>query len=109
MKQVVAAVAGLTLATVALNASAGKAEQQQLAECKSALAAVYGDDLGTRLSNVRHRASGTHMRIRVTPASQPGETVICSKDRDGGLSLTTRDGVALTPAADAAEKVTLAD
>lgn len=108
MNKVILTVVGVSLALAAAVASAGTAEKTQLADCKVALEAVYGDDLRTRLVNVRRRSDGTHMRIRVTPKGATSETVVCTQDKEGVLGLTDRDGVALAPT-ETSEKVSLVD
>lgn len=108
MNKVIVTVAGVLLATGAATALAGSGDSEQLAQCKALVSTHFGDDARTRLRSVRSRADGTHMQLSVKPGDGSRHRLICSRD-DQGISLTTRDGVALVPAADAPQTVSLAD
>jgi len=107
MKKVMYMTLGVLLATGAASALAGSGDREQLAQCKELVGAHFGEDARTRLRSIRTRADGTHMRISVRPVAGEKQTIVCTRN-DDGLSLNTRDGVALMAPAEAAEKLTAA-
>lgn len=107
MNRIIVMAAGVLLATGSVAAMAGSSDTEQLAQCKELVSTHFGDDARTRLRSIRTRADGTHMRLTVTPANGEKQTLVCTQDEQG-LSLNTRDGVALVGPADAEEKVSLA-
>ena len=107
MKKVIATTLGVLLAASAVSAFAGKSDSESLAQCKADVAAYYGDDARVRLNSIKQRSGITHLRLKVTPKDSSSASINCAIDRDGVSSLTTRDGVALTPAS-TEQKVSLA-
>lgn len=104
MNKILVVVVGVLLAGGAVSALAANGDREQLAQCKTLVQAHFGDEARTKLRSIRNRADGTHMRLSVRPGDGSRQAVVCTLD-DSGLSLNTRDGVALVPASSAAEKV----
>ena len=110
MKKVAITMVGVLMAGMAVGAMASKQDRENLAQCKSSIEAVYGEDARTKLKGVKNKRSGTTMRIKTIPAEGESLLVSCMVDREGGITLTDSEGVALTdPAYDAADKVSLND
>lgn len=106
MNKVLVMMVGVLLAGGAVSALAASDDRAQFADCKELVQAHFGEEARTKLRSIRNRADGTHMRLSVRPGDGSRQAVVCSLS-DDGLSLSTRDGVALIPATEAAEKVTL--
>jgi hypothetical protein len=110
MKKVVITTVGVLLAGLAVGAMASKQDRENLAQCTSSIEALYGEDARTKLKGVKNSRSGSTMRIKTIPAEGESLLVSCLVDREGGITLTDSDGVALTdPAYDTADKVSLND
>lgn len=107
MKKVIATTLGVVLAASAVSAFAGKSDRESLAQCKADVTAYYGDDARVKLNSMKQRSGITHLRLKVIPSDSDSAVINCAIDRDGVSSLTTRDGVALTPVSDE-QKVSLA-
>ena len=96
MKKVLVSVFGVILATSAVTAFAGKADRDNLAQCKADVDAYYGERTRVRLRSIKRLESETQMRLMVTPGSGgSNEVLVCRVDVDGSTSLADRDGVAL--------------
>ena len=67
MKNVIAISLGLVIGSAALPTMAGEREQQ-LAECRAGLEAVYGEDARVRLLSVKN-GRNTSMRLKVIPVT----------------------------------------
>lgn len=104
MKSYMTRVLGVIVAMGALQVSAGNLDRAQLADCKTALSGIYGDEYQFRLKSVR---GGRHQKlmIKTIPAEGRGATVTCWRDAAGELRLTDRDGVALVPSYETTDKV----
>ena len=105
MNKVVASVVlGLVMAGSGV-AQANSEQNQQLADCKQQLASIYGDDARVRL---RGKGVGREsiLNFSVYPKGERQLRVSCTRTRDGGLSMTDRNGVALAMPAQNADKLT---
>ena len=110
MKKVAITMVGVLMAGMAVSAMASKQDRENLAQCTDSIEALYGEDARTKLKGVKNSRSGSTMRIKTIPAEGESLLVSCLVDREGGVTLTDSDGVALTdPAYDTADKVSLND
>lgn len=100
---------GMVLAGVAGPALAVSNDRDHLALCKSELKKVYGEDTRLKLKSIKKQRGGNKMRIQsiVDGASY---MATCTVDREGGITVLDKDGLALeAPAYDADRKVSLND
>ena len=110
MKKVAITMVGVLMAGMAVCAMASKQDRENLAQCTSSIEALYGEDARTKLKGVKNSRSGSTMRIKTIPAEGESLLVSCLVDREGGITLTDSEGVALTePTYDTADKVSLND
>jgi hypothetical protein len=108
MKTLTTLTLGLIMSTAALPTLAAKMDADQLAQCKSELGAIYGDDARFRLKSINGRQN--KMRIKAIPVDGKSLIVTCWKDSSGRLQLVDREGVALVnPSYDPTDKVTVND
>jgi len=100
---------GMVLAGVAAPSMAANANSQHLAQCKSELKRVYGEDTRSKLKSLKRKRSGNHMQIQsVVDGVRSLST--CWVDREGDINLLDREGVAIdVPAGRAAQNITLND
>lgn len=106
MKALTTMALGLIMSTIAVPALATSADRQQLADCKSELRAIYGEDTGLRLKSISKAKK--RMRIWTVPVDGEGLSVDCRKDASGTLQLTDRQGVVLVnPNHDSINKVSV--
>ncbi|MFK8047589.1 MAG: hypothetical protein AB8B81_04050 [Halioglobus sp.] len=100
---------GMVLAGVAAPSMAASNNSQHLALCKSELKRVYGEDTRLKLKSIKKKRGGNQMRIQSVVDGLSSMST-CWVDREGGINLLDREGVAIeVPAYDQAEKVTLND
>ena len=78
-------------------AQAESALSQQLTECKTELASIYGEETRMRLDG-KAPGKGSILKLRVYPEGQGVSRVRCTRDADGSLSLVNQHGLALVPA-----------
>jgi hypothetical protein len=98
---------GMVLAGVALPSMAGSMDREHLAQCKSELKKVYGDDTRLKLKSIKRSRAGNQMRIQAVGSEGGSEMTTCWVDSEGMTNLQDRDGLALTaPDYDASDKVT---
>lgn len=103
MKILQAMTLGLVMSTVALPALANKATRQQLADCKTELRAMYGEETHVRLRSISKRRI---MRIWTVPPEGDSLLVHCSKNAAGKLNLMDGEGLTLVnPNRDSINKV----
>ena len=107
MKILPAIIIGLAVSGAASSSLATTSEREQLAQCKSGLEAIYGEDSRFKLASIR-TGRQVKMRIKAIPAEGNSVLVSCWIDSGGKLNLTDKAGVALTtPTYDSADKVSL--
>lgn len=90
-------VASVILGAVLSGAGATQAnseQNQQLADCKEQLSAIYGDDARVRLRG-KGVGRASILNFSVYPKGERQQRVSCTKTADGALNLTDRHGVAL--------------
>lgn len=103
---------GMVLAGVAAPGYAATVDREHLAQCKSDLKGVYGDDTRLKLKSIKrkHRSQGDHMRIQAVSADGERHYPTCWVDSEGATHMVDSDGVALAaPEFDSAEKLSLND
>ena len=95
MKRIAASLAtGLVMAGAAA-VQAGSEQGQQVAECKTQLTAVYGDDAHVRTIG-KASVRGSTMTFSVHPEGERRVRVTCTRLPDGNISMTDRYGIAVT-------------
>jgi len=100
----------MVLASIALPSVAGTHDRENLAQCKSELRKVYGDNTTMKLKSIRRSRAGAQMRIKTIPAGDESRLVTCWIDSEGAANMVDKEGVALVaPAYDTADKVSLND
>ena len=98
---------GMVLAGVALPSMAGSMDREHLAQCKSELKKVYGDDARLKLKSIKRSRGGNQMRIQAVGSEGGSEMTTCWIDSAGVTNLQDHDGLALTaPDYDTSDKVT---
>ena len=101
---------GMVLAGVAGPALAASQDQQHLAQCKSELKRVYGEDSRVKLKSIKRSRNGNQMRIQAVIPDGENQMATCWIDGEGVANLQDQSGVALTvPAFDSADKVSQAE
>ena len=101
---------GMVLAGVAAPGLAASADREDLAQCKSELKRVYGEDTRLKLKSIRRTRTGNQMRIQTIIPDAGSEMVTCWVDQDGVANMQDHDGIALiVPEFDSMDKVTLND
>ncbi|MBN7795916.1 hypothetical protein [Parahaliea mediterranea] len=101
---------GLAVAATSLNAAADRNDRAHLAMCNDNIRQALGEDTHTRLYGIQHRRDGDRLRLKALPAEGDSQVLNCWVDEQGGVTLQTKDGVALrTPAYDGGERVSLSE
>lgn len=96
MNKTIAAITFSALAAVASSSQAASTmDRQHLAQCKSDLARVYGEDDWLRLKAVNRVRGKAHMRIKVISDQGPNSMVTCWVDRDGRTQAVDSEGLAV--------------
>ncbi len=99
-------VGAVSLQLALLGAQAQAGQEEQLAQCKAALASVYGDDTRVKLRSIS-RGRDAKMRLKVVPADADSVVANCWISADGTVRLEDRDGMAITaPGTQGVETVT---
>ncbi|MDA8962311.1 hypothetical protein N9H37_03050 [Congregibacter sp.] len=96
MKKIIVSTIGIILAAGAVSAFAGKADRENLAQCKADIESYYGESTRTRLRSIKRSSGETHLRLMVNPKDGENTVIVCSVGNDGASSLANGDGVALT-------------
>ena len=97
---------GMVLAGVALPSMAGSLDREHLAQCKSELKRVYGEDTRMKLKSIKRNRNGNKMRIQAVNPDGGSELTTCWVDGDGITNMRDHDGVALVaPAYDTGDKL----
>ena len=82
------------------------ADREDLAQCKSELKRVYGEDSRLKLKSMKRSRHGNQMRIQAIIPDAGSEMVTCWVDRDGVANMLDHEGVALVaPEFDSMDKV----
>ena len=98
---------GMVLAGVAAPGLAASVDREDLAQCKSQLKRVYGEETRMKLKSIKRSRNGNQMRIQTIVPGAKSEMVTCWVDQDGVANMQDHDGVALVfPEFDSADKVT---
>ncbi|MEH6583425.1 MAG: hypothetical protein V7754_15920 [Halioglobus sp.] len=101
---------GMVLAGVAGPAMATTVDRDHLAQCKSALKSVYGDESRMKLKSIRRSRKGDQMRIQAIEQGGESHITTCWVDRDGEANVLDQDGVALVePVPDTQNRVSMND
>lgn len=101
-------VASVILGAVLAGAGATQADSelnQQFADCKEQLSAIYGDDARIRLRG-KGLGRASILNLSVYPKGERQLRVSCTRTADGELTMTDRNGVALVMPADKGDKLT---
>jgi len=110
MKTFTSFAVSMVLASAALPSIAGTHDRENLAQCKSELRKVYGDNTMMKLKSIKRSRGGAHMRIKTTPQEGGSQMVTCWVDNEGMTNMVDQEGVALVaPAYEAGDKVSLND
>lgn len=100
----------MVLASAAVPTMAGTNDRENLAQCKSELKKVFGDDARMNLKSMKRSRGDVHMRILARPAGGDSQMVTCWVDGSGLTNVVDKQGVALAaPVLDTGEKVSLND
>ena len=101
---------GMVLAGVALPSMAGSADREHLAQCKSELRKVYGEDTRMKLKSIKRSRNGNQMQILAVGGDGGSEMTTCWVDGDGFANMRDHEGVALSvPAYDVGDKLSQND
>jgi hypothetical protein len=95
MKMLAIATLGLVLTGASASTMAAKQDRQNLAQCKSDIASVFGDDTRMKLQGVKRSRVGAKMKIHAVPTDGESQLVICWVDKEGNTNLNDRQGVAM--------------
>jgi hypothetical protein len=95
MKMLAIATLGLVLTGASASTMAAKLDSQNLAQCKSDISRVFGDDTRMKLQGVKRSRVGAKMKIHATPTDGESQLVICWVDKEGNTNLNDREGVAM--------------
>jgi hypothetical protein len=96
----------MVLAGVAAPGLAATVDRENLAQCKSQLKRVYGEETRMKLKSIKRSRNGNQMRIQTIVPGAKSEMITCWVDHDGVANMQDHDGVALVfPEFDSADKV----
>ncbi len=95
MKMLAIAALGLVLTGASASTMAAKQDRQNLAQCKSDIASVFGDDTRMKSQGVKRSRVGAKMKIHARPTDGESQLVICWIDKEGNTNLHDREGVAM--------------
>jgi hypothetical protein len=108
MKTFTSFAVSMVLASAAMPSIAGTHDRENLAQCKSELRKVFGDNSSMKLKSIKRSRGNAQMRIKTVPAGGESQMVTCWIDSEGTANMVNKEGVALTtPQYDAADKVSL--
>jgi hypothetical protein len=101
---------GMVLAGVAIPAMATAPDSAHLAQCKSDLKRVYGEDTRLKLKSIKRSRNGNQMRIKAIVPDSGSHMTTCWVDHDGVTNMQDKNGVALVaPSFDSGDKVSQND
>lgn len=110
MKTFTSFAVSMVLASAALPAMAGTHDRENLAQCKSELRKVFGDNTTMKLKSIKRSRGGAHMRIKTIPVGGESQMVTCWVDSEGMTNMVDKEGVAVvSPIYDDGDKVSLND
>jgi len=95
MKTFTSFAVSMVLASAALPSVAGTHDRENLAQCKSELRKVFGDNTTMKLKSIKRSRAGNQMRIKTLPAGGQSQMVTCWVDNDGLTNVVDKEGVAL--------------
>ena len=110
MKTFTSFAVSMVLASAAVPSIAGTHDRENLAQCKSELRKVFGDNSTMKLKSIKRSRGSAQMRIKTIPAGGESQMVTCWVDNNGVANMIDKEGVALVvPQYDAGDKVSLSD
>ncbi len=110
MKTFTSFAVSMVLASAALPAMAGSQDRENLAQCKSELRKVFGDNTVLKLKSIKRSRNGAQMRIKTIPSGEESQMVSCWVDNEGITNMVDKEGVAISmPQYEAQDKVSLND
>ena len=110
MKTFTSFAVSMVLASAALPALAGTHDRENLAQCKSELRKVFGDNTTMKLKSIKRSRDGAHMRIKTIPVGSDSRMVTCWVDNEGMTNMVDKEGVALVaPTYEDGDKVSMND
>ena len=110
MKTFTSFAVSMVLASAAVPSIAGTHDRENLAQCKSELRKVFGDNSTMKLKSIKRSRSGAQMRIKTIPTGGESQMVTCWIDSEGEANMIDKEGVALVvPQYDNSDKVSLSD
>ena len=110
MKTFTSFAVSMVLASAAVPAIAGTHDREDLAQCKSELRKVFGDNSTMKLKSIKRSRNGAQMRIKTVPADGESRMVTCWVDSEGLANMVDKEGIALVvPQYDNSDKVSLSD
>ena len=108
MKTFTSFAVSMVLASAALPTMAGTNDRESLAQCKSELRKVFGEDARMKLKSIKRRSGDVHMGILAKPSEGESQLVTCWVDNTGLTNMVDREGVAITaPMLDNGDKVSM--
>ncbi len=110
MKTFTSFAVSMVLASAALPSMAGTHDRENLAQCKSELRKVFGDNTTMKLKSIKRSRDGAQMRIKTIPSGSESQMVTCWVDSEGSTNMIDKEGVALAaPDYEAGDKVSMND
>lgn len=110
MKTFTSFAVSMVLASAALPSVAGTHDRENLAQCKSELRKVFGDNTTMKLKSIKRSRDGAHMRIKTMPSGGESQMITCWVDSEGATNMVDKEGVALgAPDYKAGNKVSMTD
>ena len=110
MKTFTSFAVSMVLVSAAVPAIAGSHDREDLAQCKSELRKVFGDNSTMKLKSIKRSRNGAQMRIKAVPAGGESRMVTCWVDSEGLANMVDKEGIALVvPQYDNSDKVSLSD
>lgn len=101
---------GMVLAGVAVPSLAGSLDREHLAQCKSELKRVYGEDSRMKLKSIKRSRAGNQMRIQAVVPDGGSHMATCWVDSEGMTNMLDQEGVALViPEFDSEDKLSAAN
>lgn len=101
---------GMVLAGVAVPSLAGSLDREHLAQCKSELKRVYGEDSRMKLKSIKRSRGGNQMRIQAVVPDGGSHMSTCWVDSEGMTNMLDQEGVALViPGFDSEDKLSAAN
>jgi hypothetical protein len=95
MKILAIATLGLVLTGASASTMAATLDRQHLAQCKSDIYSLFGDDTRMKLQGVKRSRVGAQMRIHAVPTDGESQLVTCWVDKEGNTNINDREGVAM--------------